>query len=356
VQLFGWRKMGNVCNVQDTEAAKRNRQIETYLQSERKVVQDEIKLLLLGTGGSGKSTVAKQMKIIHLSGFTDEERVAYKNVVYHNVLRPAQTLIEQSRNRGRDFNNNEAVSLVESVNLSGNNIDFTPEIAKAVTSVWNEPSIQETYQLAAEFQLDDCAEFFMTNSERFSAPGFIPTEADILKVRAKTTGIVEIQFWIRKKQFRLVDVGGQRNERKKWIHCFNDVTAIIFCVAMNEYDLLLEEDHSTNRMHESLRVFEEVVNWFPENSLILFLNKKDLFEQKITKVDMECCFPQYKGGKNYEKASNYIKTKFVEKNNQLSKGREVFTHFTCATDTSNVRFVFNAVETLLLEQILEDIF
>merc|ERR1712000_690475 len=153
------RKMGNMCGAQDSDAAKRNRQIETYLQSERKVVQDEIKLLLLGTGGSGKSTVAKQMKIIHLSGFTDEERVAYKNVVYHNVLRPAQTLIEQSRNRGRDFNNNEAVSLVESVNLSGNNIDFTPEIAKAVTSVWNEPSIQETYQLAAEFQLDDCAEF-----------------------------------------------------------------------------------------------------------------------------------------------------------------------------------------------------
>merc|ERR1711976_422192 len=90
------RKMGNMCGAQDSDAAKRNRQIESYLQSERKVVQDEIKLLLLGTGGSGKSTVAKQMKIIHLSGFS-EERVAYKNVVYHNVLRPAQTLIEQAR-------------------------------------------------------------------------------------------------------------------------------------------------------------------------------------------------------------------------------------------------------------------
>jgi guanine nucleotide-binding protein G(i) subunit alpha len=40
----------------------------------------------------------------------------------------------------------------------------------------------------------------------------------------------------------MVDVGGQRSERKKWIHCFEGVTAIIFCVAMSEYDLVLAED------------------------------------------------------------------------------------------------------------------
>jgi len=40
-------------------------------------------------------------------------------------------------------------------------------------------------------------------------------------------------------------VGGQRSERKKWIHCFEDVTAIIFCVAMSEYDQVLHEDETT---------------------------------------------------------------------------------------------------------------
>lgn len=44
---------------------------------------------------------------------------------------------------------------------------------------------------------------------------------------------------------RLFDVGGQRSERKKWIHCFEDVTAIIFCVAMSEYDQVLHEDETT---------------------------------------------------------------------------------------------------------------
>lgn len=42
----------------------------------------------------------------------------------------------------------------------------------------------------------------------------------------------------------MFDVGGQRSERKKWIHCFENVTSIIFCVALSEYDqVLLEESN-----------------------------------------------------------------------------------------------------------------
>lgn len=99
--------------------------------------------------------------------------------------------------------------------------------------------------------------------------------------------------------FRLVDVGGQRSERKKWMHCFQDVTAVIFCVAMSEYDLKLYEDDTTNRMHESLKLFKEICNsrWFIDTSMILFLNKKDLFQEKIKKIDLSVCFEDYKGFK-----------------------------------------------------------
>jgi len=45
----------------------------------------------------------------------------------------------------------------------------------------------------------------------------------------------------------MFDVGGQRSERKKWIHCFEGVTAIIFCVALSAYDLVLAEDEETVR-------------------------------------------------------------------------------------------------------------
>ena len=112
---------------------------------------------------------------------------------------------------------------------------------------------------------------------------FVPSTQDILRSRVKTTGICEINFLLKGMNFRVFDVGGQRSERKKWIHCFEDVTAIIFIVALSEYDQVLVEDETTNRMHESLRLFDSICNnkWFVNTSIILFLNKKDLFEEKI---------------------------------------------------------------------------
>ena len=46
----------------------------------------------------------------------------------------------------------------------------------------------------------------------------------------------------------MFDVGGQRSERKKWIHCFENVTSIIFCVALSEYDQVLLEESSQVRI------------------------------------------------------------------------------------------------------------
>jgi translation elongation factor EF-1alpha len=125
----------------------------------------------------------------------------------------------------------------------------------------------------------------------------VPDEQDILRSRAKTTGIIETEFEVDNLYFRLVDVGGQRSERKKWIHCFQEVTAVVFCVAMSEYDLKLYEDETVNRMDESLKLFDEICNskWFSDVSVILFLNKSDIFGEKIHKVDLSVCFPDYKG-------------------------------------------------------------
>lgn len=138
---------------------------------------------------------------------------------------------------------------------------------------------------------------YFDNIDRIGAADYLPTEQDLLRSRAKTTGIIEIEFDIEKTHFRMVDVGGQRSERKKWMHCFQEVTAVIFCVALSEYDLKLQEDETTNRMHESLKLFKEICNskWFLETAMILFLNKRDLFEEKIRRVDLNVCFREYTG-------------------------------------------------------------
>jgi guanine nucleotide-binding protein G(i) subunit alpha len=83
---------------------------------------------------------------------------------------------------------------------------------------------------------------YLNSLNRLIQSNYIPTQQDVLRTRVKTTGIVETAFTLKKHKFRIVDVGGQRSERKKWIHCFEGVTAVIFVSALNEYDLVLAED------------------------------------------------------------------------------------------------------------------
>ena len=95
----------------------------------------------------------------------------------------------------------------------------------------------------------------------------------------------------------MFDVGGQRSERKKWIHCFENVTTILFLVAISEYDQLLFEDETVNRMQEALTLFDSICNsrWFIKTSIILFLNKIDRFKEKLPVSPMNNYFPDYEG-------------------------------------------------------------
>jgi hypothetical protein len=82
-----------------------------------------------------------------------------------------------------------------------------------------------------------------------------PKHLDVLRSRVRATGIVENEFEIDGNFFMMFDVGGQRNERKKWIHCFENVAAVMFVAAISVYDHKLYEDVTTNRMVEALNLF-----------------------------------------------------------------------------------------------------
>jgi guanine nucleotide-binding protein G(i) subunit alpha len=151
----------------------------------------------------------------------------------------------------------------------------------------------------------------------------------------------------------MFDVGGQRSERKKWIHCFENVTSIIFCVALSEYDQVLLEEASQNRMMESLLLFDSVVNsrWFMRTSIILFLNKVDIFKQKLGRSPLGSYFPDYSGGNDVNKAAKYLLWRF----NQVNRAHlNLYPHLTQATDTSNIRLVFAAVKETILNNALKD--
>ena len=147
------------------------------------------------------------------------------------------------------------------------------------------------------------------------------------------------------------DVGGQRGERKKWIHCFDGATAILFIAALSEYDQVLAEDRTRNRLVESLDVFEGIMSlpWFKGTPIILFLNKRDIFERKIQEVDIGVYFNNYTGEEhNYDSGLAFIQDSYLERNNNENKN--VYCHVTDATNTENIDFVWKATKHILLEQ------
>ena len=139
---------------------------------------------------------------------------------------------------------------------------------------------------------------YFDDIDRISREDYVPNDQDVLRARVKTTGITETEFSVGNNlTYRMVDVGGQRSERKKWIHCFEGITAIIFMVAISEYDQALFEDEDVNRMGESLALFQSICDMdiFAKTSIILFMNKTDLFKKKIKYSPLKLYFPKYKG-------------------------------------------------------------
>ncbi|XP_031498707.1 guanine nucleotide-binding protein alpha-2 subunit isoform X2 [Nymphaea colorata] len=257
----------------------------------------------------------------------------------------------------------------------GSRLDYPPltkELAKEIETLWKDPAIQETYVRANELQVPDCTLYFMENLQRLSDADYVPTKEDVLYARVRTTGVVEIQFspvGENKKSgqvYRLFDVGGQRNERRKWIHLFEGVTAVIFCAAISEYDQVLFEDESKNRIMETKGLFDWVLKQqcFEKTCFLLFLNKFDLFEKKVLKVPLSVCewFKDYQpissGKQEVEHAYEFVKKKFEELYFQSSTPNHVDRIFkiyrTTALDQKLVKKTFKLVdETLRRRSLIE---
>jgi GTPase SAR1 family protein len=317
------------------------------------------KLLLLGAGESGKSTLFKQMITLYGTGFTEKEKRTYIAVINRNIMACSEELAKQSveLSKQEEFarckvQNPKAQAAVQYfIERKEEEVTMTSEIVQHVKTLWADPAIQATYSLRSKFQLNDSAAYFFDKIDQVAEPGYIPSEQDLLHARIRTTGIIENDFIIEKNRFKMIDVGGQRNERKKWIHCFEGVTAVLFVVDISAYDRVLYEDEKVNRLIESLNLFENICNsrWFRETSIILFLNKSDIFREKIKEVSLATLFSDYTGGPDFDNGTSFIEQEFTKRNHFK---KPVYCHVTCATNTQNVSIVFNGVKDIVVREAL----
>ncbi|KAG6608333.1 Guanine nucleotide-binding protein alpha-1 subunit, partial [Cucurbita argyrosperma subsp. sororia] len=355
--------MGLLCsrnrryNKQDTEENVQAAEIERRIVQETEAEKHIQKLLLL-------------------------ELKSYIPVIHANVYQTIKVLHDGSKELAqsdKEFSkyvlSSENKDIGEKLSDIGGRLDYprlTREHAHDIETLWNDAAIQETYARGNELQVPDCAHYFMENLQRLSDVNYIPTKEDVLYARVRTTGVVEIQFspvGENKKSgevYRLFDVGGQRNERRKWIHLFEGVTAVIFCAAISEYDQTLFENEQKNRMMETKELFEWVLKQecFEKTSFMLFLNKFDIFEKKVLQVPLSVCewFKDYQpistGKQEIEHAYEFVKKKFEELYFQTTSPDRVDRVFkvyrTTALDQKLVKKTFKLVdETLRRRNLLE---
>ncbi|KAG8085204.1 hypothetical protein GUJ93_ZPchr0010g7920 [Zizania palustris] len=361
--------MGSSCSRSDllsesetTENAK-SADIDRRILQETKAEQHIHKLLLLGAGESGKSTIFKQIKLLFQTGFDETELKSYISVIHANVYQTIKILhdgakelsqVESDSSKYVISPDNQA--MIEPVRTLFAMLGFNSGLCFA-WSFYN-----GTFSRGSILQLPDCAEYFMENLDRLAEADYAPTKEDVLHARVRTNGVVQIQFSPVGESkrggevYRLYDVGGQRNERRKWIHLFEGVNAVIFCAAISEYDQMLFEDETKNRMMETKELFDWVLKQrcFEKTSFMLFLNKFDIFERKIQKVPLTVCewFKDYKpiapGKQEVEHAYEFVKKKFEELYFQSSKPDRVDRVFkiyrTTALDQKLVKKTFKLID------------
>mmetsp|Transcript_16000 Transcript_16000/g.60966 ORF Transcript_16000/g.60966 Transcript_16000/m.60966 type:complete len:356 (-) Transcript_16000:3536-4603(-) len=340
-------------SAEEKDAADKTRQIDNQMYQDFQTENKKIKLLLLGTGESGKSTIFKQMKILYGVGFSEGEREKYKPFVYGNIIEAMKAMCEACEAFGiaGEIEARDSYDVVMEASLE-DEIDVA--LGKHLATLWADPGIQAAWERRSEFQVVETTKTYFDSIEQIASDGYVPTKEHVLLARVRSLGITHERFVIDDITFELYDVGGQRNERKKWIHCFDDVNAVIYVAALSEYDQMLFEDEHTNRMVEALVIFEDMCNnrAFEDTAMILFLNKRDLFAEKVPRKAINTVehFADFEGNPNdYDDGVDYFKRKFMACN---KKSRELYVHVTCATDTDNVEVVIKACQQIILQEAL----
>ncbi|XP_075651046.1 guanine nucleotide-binding protein alpha-2 subunit isoform X4 [Castanea sativa] len=372
--------MGLLCsrnrhyNGADTEENAHDAEIGRRIEQEAKAEKHIQKLLLLGTD-ENKCMICVQIKLLFQTGFDEAELRSYISVIHANVYQTIKILHDGSKELAQSDTDSskyvlssENKAIGDKLSEIGGRLDYpclNKELAQDIETLWKDAAIQETYARGNELQVPDCANYFIENLQRLADPNYVPTKEDVLYARVRTTGVVEIQFspvGENKKSgevYRLFDVGGQRNERRKWIHLFEGVTAVIFCAAISEYDQTLFEDENKNRMMETKELFDWVLKQpcFEKTSFMLFLNKFDIFEKKVLKVPLNVCewFKDYQpvstGKQEIEHAYEFVKKKFEELYFQSTAPDRVDRVFkiyrTTALDQKLVKKTFKLVDETL---------
>lgn len=331
----------------------------------------EVKILCLGAGESGKSTFRRQMRFLYnnsKSKDSEDDKRRIKQQIHSDMITGMRALIMLAKNASccekigmqlEPASLESAETLDVALPKKNGFYDLTVELGNCIQQLWKDPAIRACWKDRVELwpflgvtnalseEMYDSLEEYFDSTPRIQEDTYQPQHIDMIKCRVKTTGVEETLITVDGTSIRLLDVGGQKNERRKWINFFDNCNVLLFFAPLSDYELQLAEDPTVNRMHDSLALFDQMCNshFFKDSIILLLLNKDDIFRERIRVKDLTCCFPEYTGGKDYEKAGDFIKQKFLAVNKNPKK--RIYSNMTNATDTASMKVVFDSLQVLL---------
>jgi len=315
----------------------------------------------LGAGGSGKTTLRKQFQRLYAHGFADvNSRKELRELIVYNLLEGTRAVLAAARDAKLGGGTSPAiqseVELIERLGADAKALDDATVNALRVVS--KDAAFVRAMDLRSKFQVQECffpyLESCVSQYPAWGGPQWIPSVDECVRSRTRSSGIIEVEFEYEKVKYKVFDAGGQRAERRKWLHAFDDVTALIYVSSLTEYDEVLFEDKSKNRLKESLEVWEELVNTshFATTPTLLFLNKLDLFEDKYVRrripLNESGLFPDAPAGEpDKDAAIEWVSSLFRERHRKADPTL-LYIHTTVAVDANQVDTVFNDVKEIIL--------
>jgi len=113
-----------------------------------------------GAGESGKSTILKQMKLIHEGGYTRDERESFKEIIFSNTVQSMRVILEAMESLELPLDDNRGEYHVQTIfmqplSIEGDNLP--PNVGNAIAALWVDAGVQACFQRSREYQLNDSA-------------------------------------------------------------------------------------------------------------------------------------------------------------------------------------------------------
>ncbi|XP_053552677.1 guanine nucleotide-binding protein G(i) subunit alpha-3-like [Bombina bombina] len=333
--------MGCCQSAESKAATERSQMIDKYLLEDAWRVRNKVNMMVVGSDESGKSTLMKQIKILFDGGYSEGELKRYRAAVHCDIIRYICHIVRAMDRLGITFGDVARADDARQLPMFARGA-VTEELAGVIQRLWDDEGVQACFSRSHEYQLSNSASYFLNNLGRMCQSDYIPTQQDMLWTKANINTILEY-FPYRDWYFTIVDM------QNRWLIRKIDITfnVILFSTSLCDYDGELSPGE--NYMHFNIQLLRNICRnrWMQTAQVVLlFLNKKDLFEQKISQTPLTICFPEYRGSNTYEEAAAFIQEQFES---QCGPERRVFTQFTCATDTKSINIAFNAAADFILQ-------